>query len=179
MLRELHDYWVDEVQPRHSSILREVALWSSLATGLVAAVAFSFLVVVEERVIQLTLGLLAYKAIVIGFSMTAATFAVSMGDPGLKKELATTETEGGRSAYSDLVFPFTWTALLHTAGALYILTLLACLSLSIPGGAVPTWLKAVAAFLCASLTAYGFTQFVSAIIAVSQAARVLIDRLQN
>jgi hypothetical protein len=179
MIKPLYQYVRDEGLPRWRGII------VSPETG------FSVLVCVlffrwgwqwfasSPKVGDVTTGLIAYAAIALGFCVAGLTISLTLPDRDFASQLAFCKKEGEpTNAYSDLLFVFSWTAIVHW----FALVSLFCILLFIesssplipPGSAIP---RIAAISLVSGICVYCLCQFLITLITLSQVGRTYILHL--
>jgi hypothetical protein len=113
MLDPIYLYLKDESKPR----------WKGIVFGTEAI--FSWIVLIAfvrwgdnffqtaPKVGDLTTGLIAYSAIALGFCVAGLTISLTIPDRNFALLMAKRATPGKKNAYSDLLFVFSWTAIVH------------------------------------------------------------------
>lgn len=188
MLRTLRSYLAREVLPRRRSIARSSQLWIAIVAGAASWLWGDKLGVAHTSISDVTTAVLAYAALAFGFCLAGLTIALTLPDERFARSLATvrhpkdpTLADGRpRSAYSDLIFVFSWTASAHWAVIVWAIGVLAAC-----GGhlqLMPTHAnvgdKAAAAGL-AFLLSYALMQFMVTVITLSQVGNRYIDSLRR
>jgi hypothetical protein len=180
MIRAGSDYLYREVAPRWRSIVKSAHFWVGL-TGAVVVGRYGEAVLAKgPRVGDSVMIILTYAAIALGFCIAGLTVALSV-ERGLGLVMATSQLpRSTRSAYSDLVFVFSWTAVVHW------MAIVAGISLLIAnrdqsfvldyGASIP---RRVIAGSAAFLSVYGICQFLVTLITLSQVAEVYIGKLRE
>jgi hypothetical protein len=120
MFRTLWRYVSREAWPRRVEILTGGELWFSAAAGIIVGLFAPHFASDTKLGDALTI-VLAYAAIAFGFSVAGLTVALTLPDAEFVRDLATREPEGAKlrslprkpNAYSDLLFVYSWTAILH------------------------------------------------------------------
>src|SRR5581483_7968456 len=180
MFAGLKDYWSKQIRPRQKELAREGVVWLAASSGLLVGLTLAFLKPFQDRVINILLGFLTYDAIVLGFCLTASIFALSIPDVALKTKMATTiDPKDGRDPYTDLVFMFTWASLMQLISAMLTLGLLGALGFASNVeflNSACVW--ATLGGLYTAVVVYGATQFLAALVTVSQVGEVIIADLR-
>ncbi len=178
MLKPLGHYLRHEVRPRWRKI---VLTWESLAASVVVIVLLGFggrLFALYPKISDLTTGVIAYASIALGFCIAGLTISLTFPEPQFTIGLAA--PSGRTSPYSDLLFVFSWTAVVHWCAVLvmFLVILLTDGSGSLlPMGYSTTRVSAVA--LIAGLCVYCLFQFLITLITLSQVGSVYIKFLAD
>jgi len=180
MLRPLKQYLLDEGVPRWRSIILTPETFIAI---LVSAV---FLLYGDQwfdkpKIGDLTTGLIAYASIALGFCVAGLTISLTLPDRDFASKLATLKRPGeSTNSYSDLLFVFSWTAVVHWAAVLLLFVVI-LLSESnttlLPAGHSRTraWIVALIAGWCT----YCLCQFLITLITLSQVGAVYIKHLAD
>lgn len=170
MFTYIRKYTTEEIGPR----VRDIVLHSNAVVAISAAAAVYFLApsTAIGQISRHALGeaLLTYSSIALGFSLTGITLVLALPDTSFVKLLtASTNKHTKKCAYSDLVFVYSWTAVIHWA-----LVVAACVvtlssddktKLYATGNGTPEQV-ALAAFC--GLAIYAISQFLVTIITLSR-----------
>ncbi len=188
MFKAAGQYCRDEVAPRWTVIATGIHIWVALLIGAVVgwkgeAVFGSGSTMVEAVTIALTYAAIAFGFCIAGLTMALTLdrdFALDIAKLDEKRKAEGKLPEGSKGAYSDLIFVFSWTAVVH-----WMTIVASVLGLILSGGehqilsfgspAPRRLLVGATAFLCA----YGLFQFLITLITLSQVADVYIDRVRS
>ncbi len=178
MLKPLGQYIRDEAAPRWRNIF---LTWESAITVSVIIVFWIFgnsMFCKFPKVSDIVTGGIAYAAIALGFCIAGLTISLTLPEPHFIHKLAASGKM--TNAYSDLLFVFSWTAILHWC-AVVVMFLIALLSdgstsLLPPGSSV---MRTCIVSFTAGLFAYCLCQFLITIITSSQVGRVYIKFLAD
>ncbi len=181
MFKTLWHYIRDECTPR----LHDIAFTSEAVVSLLVSVFFAVygyrLFSQAPKVNDVTTGLIAYAAIVLGFCVSGLTVSLTLPDREFATVLATTtlrSKSSQRNAYSDLLFVFSWTALVHWTAVLFlfVVILLAEGGQSLlPSGS--TAARTMIVSVIAGLYSYCFFQFLITLITLSQIGNRYVQHL--
>jgi hypothetical protein len=178
MLRPLAQYVRDEAKPRWRRVVFSPETYISAIVvaflGRFGARLFSEF----PKVSDITTGLIAYASIALGFCVAGLTISLTLPEPKFTLQLAHREEGQVTSAYSDLLFVFSWTAIAHwvTIVALFAVVLFA-------DGAKALLPQDHSAFRAAAIAAIGglcaycFSYFLITLITLSQVGNIYIKFL--
>jgi hypothetical protein len=180
MLKPLGRYLKDEGFPRWRDICFNWETFLSLA------VLVGFLFVGNKffaeypKIGDLTTGLIAYCAIALGFCVAGLTISLTIPDRSFAVWMARHTSNGRKSSYSDLLFVFSWTAVVHWVSLLCLfgVVLFADSSKALmvrPHGSVRLWIAAIITSICF----YCLCQFLITLITLSQVGAVYLGFLAN
>jgi hypothetical protein len=177
MLKPLGQYLKAEAAPRWQAIFFTWETLFSLAIVGVFVKCGDRLFETYPKVSDITTGVIAYASIALGFCVAGLTISLTLPEPKFTLRLA---THGGQktSAYSDLLFVFSWTAFAHWIAVLTLFAFVLFVDGSAPllpkGHSVSrTWVVA----LTAGLVSYCLCQFLITLITLSQVGSVYIKFL--
>jgi hypothetical protein len=179
MIKPIFQYLRDEGAPRWSNIVIAPETFISVLTGY-AFMHFGWKwFSTSPKVADLTTGMIAYAAIALGFCVAGLTISLTLPDHDFASQLACRKEPDERTnAYSDLLFVFSWTAIVHW-GAL--VSLFAVLLFNEGSSAlVPTgcsFLRKSSISAVAAICTYCLCQFLITLITLSQVGRVYIQHL--
>lgn len=175
MLRALRQYVAEETAPRWKAIILS---WETLISVAVLVCFITYgdrLFRTYPKISDVTTGLIAYASIALGFCVAGLTIALTLPEPRFTLRLAAPTTGRRTSAYSDLLFVFSWTAITHWFAVLMLFGVV----LFSDGGAVllpaghstaRKWIVALMAFLCI----YCLCQFLITLITLSQVGNLYV-----
>lgn len=169
---------------------------ASLAFGVALAYFGSGWPIASARLGDVVVAVLSYAAIAFGFSLAGLTLAITLPDIAFVTYLArrTTgtprtrewEAPGSRSNYANLLFVFSWTAVVHWLAIMVAFGLLAArgfdagflltkagMPAASPAGSVARGFSG----LLAGLTLYAVLQFGATVVTLTQVGRVYIAHL--
>jgi hypothetical protein len=181
MIRAARQYLLDEVFPRWRSILKSEHLWLAFVLGGIAAWRGEAVFAAGPRVPDAVTALLTYGAIALGFCIAGLTVALTLPDREFARKLATEECgRPPRDAYSDLLFVFSWTAIVHWVVIVALVIGLAFArdynSVLCPGASIA---RRFSVGIVVGLSTYGFFQFLVTLITISQVGRTYIHSLRQ
>ena len=179
MIKPIFQYLRDEGAPRCRSIVVAPETILSVLTG------WSFMhyggkwFSSSPKVGDLTTGMIAYAAIALGFCVAGLTISLTLPDHDFASQLACRKEPAERTnAYSDLLFVFSWTAIVHWAALVSLFALLLFNEGSsglIPPGS--SFLRKLSISAIATICTYCLCQFLITLITLSQVGRVYIQHL--
>lgn len=173
MLKSLCRYVVEEVKPRTYDFFG-----TDLCLAVTVGCIFGFwgnciLPVNVTKNSEVSTALLTYAALALGFSLAGLTLVLTIPSKALLKAMADDPPPGVKhTAYSDLVFIFSWTALIHwiiVMGSLFLLLL---------AGTQPLWIHSpsvkfrILAGCISAVSAYGLFQFLIVLLSLYHLAQV-------
>lgn len=173
MFRAVGRYLLEEAKPRALRIMKGTELWFGIVIGAVVVWRGDHTVLQTMKVGDLSGIYLTYASIALGFSLTGLTLVLTLPDREFVAKLSALKLSDGTNYYTDLLFVFSWTAILHWVGIIGVLVLLAILGVGeivLPLGA-PLWQRIVVGTVIA-VGIYAFGQFLLTIITLSQVGRV-------
>ncbi len=180
MIKPGRQYLRDEVAPRAGSIIGSLHFWIGLVSGVAVGWRGEVLLAKGPQVGDTVMIILTYAAIALGFCIAGLTVALSL-ERGFGQAMATSQLPGSsKNAYSDLVFVFSWTAVVHWFGIVAAIALLIVnrdQSYVLGYGASP--LRRTASGVAVFLSVYGVCQFLVTLITLSQVADVYITKLRR
>lgn len=115
MIKAVGWYAWNEFMPRLGSILHwSSALWVAAAVGVLLGYWGGFLIPATTKVGGIAMALLTYAAIALGFTLAGLTLVLTLPNDDFVNLLwETTPNKKKNNSYSDLIFIFSWTALIH------------------------------------------------------------------
>lgn len=179
MLKAVGQYVWDEARPRAWRIIFSAHVAIALVLGGTVYKWGQASGLPRLKIAEVSSSLLTYGAVVLGFSLAGLTIALTLPDRAFAKSLATSNATR-QNAYSDLLFVFSWTALVHW----FILVIaLGCIVIlgsdhEILAADATRWQRALVGGLSATLF-YGVCQFLVTLITLSQVGQVYIDSLRS
>ena len=183
MLDAIWQYAKEEAIPRRWRILINGHLFLAMVVGVVIYTSAEGTTFSKLRVGELTGALLTYGAIALGFSLAGLTIALTLPDKEFAKVLALKvlpKLPSNQNAYSDLLFVFSWTGILHWI----VIVLALCFSFLVgqehqivPDGAGRLRRSLVAVF--ATIVIYSVCQFLVTLITLSQVGQSYIEDLRR
>jgi len=178
MLRPLSQYFRDEASPRWRKIV------FSPETYLISVVIACFatfgghLFAESPKISDMTTGLIAYASIALGFCVAGLTISLTLPEPRFTLKLARRKDGEPTSAYSDLLFVFSWTAIAHW----FALIILFAVVLFADGAKTllppdHSTLRTAVVACVGGLCAYCFCYFLITLITLSQVGNLYIKDL--
>jgi hypothetical protein len=189
LISALLDFWRSEVFPRlrRTFISTEVAIAATLATIFAALGADAGVAAANTG--DIVLILLAYAGIAFGFSVAGLTLVLTAPDRAFASELAWSDPgrEAGiasappkQSSYANLLFIFSWTAIMHwlvVVGALALLLALGKDSRFLADASSAR--HRVGVGVLAFFTVYAVELFLITVITLTQVGEAYIGRLHR
>lgn len=181
MLRPSWRYCKEEVWPRRRRIVFASGFVIAFAIGIACGLYGEKVLPNKTKVLDIGMALLTYAAIAQGFCLAGLTLLLTLPNDKLLSLLANHyDVPDGPDAYSDLLFVFSWTAVIH-----WLLLLVSVVLLIIAGSQQDVWPDApsiryriIGGFVCA-FSLYNLFQFLITLITISQVGRLSITLRQN
>ncbi len=187
MFRTLGRYVRREAWPRSGEILRGGEFWVAVVAGAIVGLIAPHLASDTKLGDALTI-VLAYAAIAFGFSVAGLTVALTLPDAEFVQELATMKPKGAKlrslkrepNAYGDLLFVYSWTAILHwlVIMAAFLLVVIFGFDHRL-GGTGISFATRLADGLLVFLLVYAAVQFLITVITLSQVGHHYIEKLKK
>jgi hypothetical protein len=179
MIGAIFEYLWDEARPRFLVIIRSSDFILSILLAAAMGIWGEKLGLADARIVDVTTALLTYSAIAFGFCLSGLTLALVLPDAEFARHLAGSHiAQDAPSAYSNLMFIFSWAALIHW------LDIVAAISIFAYSGSEQKVLPLHASYahhvaigFLAFLTIYAMCRFLVALITLSQVGRLYIARL--
>jgi hypothetical protein len=179
MIRPLYQYLHDEGFPRWRAIIVSPETgFSVLAYMLFFRWGWRWFAS-SPKIGDVTTGLIAYAAIALGFCVAGLTISLTLPDHDFASRLACCKEEGDRTnAYSDLLFVFSWTAIVHwfaLVSLFFVLLFAESSSPLIPPGSSITRIASISSV--SAICVYCLCQFLITLITLSQVGRIYVQHL--
>lgn len=176
MREAVQDFWKNEFWPRKRRIFISAHSGIALAFGVGVAVWGHRFSAKEITTTDLSLALITYAAIALGFSLSGLTLALTLPNQKFARRLVESRVDSGSlNSYSTLIFVFAWTAIVH-----WLLVVASMCTLILDGGRKPIldlttngW-KCSAFGLVAALCTYCLLQFLITLITLTQIGRAYL-----
>jgi hypothetical protein len=181
MIRAFRHYARDEVVPRIGTIIFSTEFFVASALGILAAKWGGSANLADVKVGDVVAALLTYSAIAFGFCLSGLTVALTLPNDSFVRYLAKSKPNAKKfDAYSDLMFVFSWTALIHWIDvvALVVVLIVAGSDRKVLPPTASLTQKIVVGALTFFIT-YGIFQFMLTLITLSQVGRVYVNQLNN
>jgi hypothetical protein len=184
MIGAIRQYAKDEVWPRRRRILLQPQIVGAVALGVLTSQFGAAWPFAELKMGDMTMMLLTYSAIALGFCITGMALVLTLPNEGFVSLLMHHRLgRHSESSYSDLLFVFSWTAVVHWSTV--VLSIIAvCIRrpdrvvLMVSDGV--GW--RVLAGCIVALSCYALIQFLLTVITLSEIGRLYIrefPRRQN
>ena len=176
-MRALLWYLRTQVWPRRAQIALQGQTALALLAGALVAVAGDDLALDDLDTDKFVTAVFAYAALALGACLTGLTVALTLPDRSFAEHLVAQEKEDDArtTAYGDLVFVFSWTALAHwVVIAAALVTIAVVGDQDLPTLAGDCSIAAALVVLLVTLLVYAMVQFGVTIITLSQVATVYI-----
>ena len=178
MTPPLSQYIKYEIWPRRRLLCRPAHLTFLLLVGATVAWLGPAWFNAHSSVGDLTLGLISYTSFSLGFCLAGLVVALTLPDRDFVDFLIACPSHAShdKNAYSDLLFVFSWTAVVHwiTVIVLFLVMLFADeRSPLVP--AVHSWWRVGTVTAVAMLCLYCFMQFLLTLLTLSQIGELYVD----
>jgi hypothetical protein len=187
MLKTLGAYISREAWPRKGEICSGGEFWFAAAAGALTGW-FAPHLASDTSLGDALAIVLAYAAIAFGFSVAGLTVALTLPDGEFVRELATLEPTGDKlrglkrrpNAYGDLLFVYSWTAILHwlVIALSFALVIAFGFDHRLGGRRIGEPTRAIDGLLVFLLT-YAAIQFLYTVITLSQVGHHYIAKLRR
>jgi hypothetical protein len=180
MIRSFFQYCRDEIRPRWWPILASPDTVLAVVGGLALSRMDSTTAVARLPMDQVATTALTYSTIAFGFSLAGLTIALTLPDAGFVRSLATTRGRQGKNSFSNLLFVFSWTALVHWVLVVASIGLLAGYGRDVvllPASGSRGARTCVGMF--GGVVVYGLCQFVVTVLTLSQVGSLYIENLSK
>jgi hypothetical protein len=176
MIGAIRQYAREEALPRRARILGQPQVVGAIVLGLLTSMYGAKWPLAGLKMSETTTMLLTYAAVAFGFCVAGMALVLTLPNESfvsllMKHKLGRNE----QSSYSDLLFVFSWTAIIH-----WTTVVLSIVAVCIRGGdrtVLNTWdglgWKVMIGSL-AGLSLYALTQFLMTVITLSQVGRLYI-----
>lgn len=174
MIRAISHYVRDEAAPRIRKIIFSTEFFVAIALGILAAKWGDSANLADVKIGDVVATLLTYSAIAFGFCLSGLTVALTLPNDTFVRYLAKLKPNAKTfDAYSDLMFVFSWTALIHWIDvvALVVVLILAGANQKVLPPTASSTQKTVVGALTFFIT-YGIFQFMLTLITLAQVGRV-------
>jgi hypothetical protein len=177
VIKALVWYGWREMVPRLGSIIFSGGMFISVAVGLLAGVWGTQAIPATTTVGALSIAFLTYAAIALGFSLAGLTLALTLPNNDFVRLLCSKRApKKEHDSYSDLLFVFSWTAIVH-----WLLVVVSVMLVLLVNPAQPAFQvehHRLKAGLVSGLSVYCLLQFLITLITLSQVGTVYINHLQ-
>lgn len=171
-------YGRDEAWPRVTAIIKGAELWLAVAAGVGMALR-GHVFLSRTRTSDLSSVVLSYAAIALGFCLAGMTLVLTFPSREFGEKLANSKLKrNGTTAYSDLLFVFSWTAVVH-----WLLLVVFVVATLLQGGdavvlpEAPTNFRRVIVGISTFLGVYAVESFLIILLTLSQVGRVYLKEL--
>jgi len=197
VIQAIRLYIRDEVLPRWREVVFGSELWLAVAIALACGLWGNRLALAHAKVGDITSAVLTYAAIAFGFCLSGLSLVLALPDREFATRLAKSRPPGSKAShYSELVFVFSWTAIIHwldVAGAIALFILCGSDERIFPAcdhasakelfGLIHReclWPdRRLIVFAATFVTVYAVFQFLITLITLAQVGRVYIDTLRT
>lgn len=198
MFHVLRSYLKREVWQRRLDLLSGFHPWFAIAAGIVSAWVGDETALGRTELRDVVPVLLAYAAIGFGFSLAGLTIAITIPDAGFTSVLATSEPPSpdapgltkrqrrrrrrlvrrGANAYLDLLFVFSWTAVVHWVTLIWSVGLVVAYGLDHPFLPAGSCVARAAAGVLVALVVYSVMQFLTTVLTLDALGSTYVARLR-
>jgi hypothetical protein len=181
MFGALGQYLWDEARPRFFKIISSSDFITALLLGGAMGLWGHRLGLANAKIVDVTTALLTYSAIAFGFCLSGLTLALVLPDMDFARRLAQSRVDSDApSAYANLMFVFSWAALIHWLDLVAAIIMFAyCGSDLKVLPLVASHIHHVAIGFFTFLTIYAICRFLTALITLSQVGRLYVARLAS
>lgn len=181
MIGALFQYLWDEMRPRFFKIVSSADFILAGLLGVAMSLWGHRLGLANAKIIDVTTALLTYAAIAFGFCLSGLTLALVLPDLDFARLLAKSHVEAtAPSSYSNLMFVFSWAALIHWVDLVAAVTLFAyCGSDAKVLPINASHIHHIGIGIFTFLSIYAICRFLVALITLSQIGRVYVARLAS
>lgn len=178
MINSLSVYLWREVLPRKKGIVVSGDFFLALIGGIASGYWGASFVPSTTTVGSLAIALLTYAAIALGFTLAGLTLVLTLPNESFVKLLCfSIPPKRNHDSYSDLLFIFSWTAVLHWLILLVSIGMLLFVNPQEP--AFPFERHRVVSGLATGLTVYGLLQFLVTLITLAHVGATYIKHLRK
>lgn len=181
MIKACQKYISREVLPRWKSILIASDFWIAVIIGIVVGSYGDHISLGSSKIAGGAVAILTYAAIALGFCLAGLTLTLTLPNADFVKRLAATKLPNSKTnSYSNLIFVFSWTAILHWL--IVVISVLALVFFDadaqlLLNSATTLWrIITGSIFFCVS---YALFQFLITLITLSQVGSVYIKHLER
>lgn len=181
MIKASHSYITREVFPRWKTILIASDFWIAVIIGISVGLWGDCISLGSSKIASGAVAILTYAAIALGFCLAGLTLTLTLPNSDFVKKLATTTPPKSKTnSYSNLLFVFSWTAILH-----WILVVISVLALVFFDSDAQLLLNSATAVrrIIVGLTffyiSYGLFHFLITLITLSQVGSVYIKIIEK
>jgi len=197
VIRAIWGYLRDEVLPRWQAVIFGSELWLAIVIGITCGIWGDDLALAHAKVGDITSAVLTYAAIAFGFCLSGLSLVLALPDREFATRLARSSPTGSRAShYSELIFVFSWTAIIHwldVAGSIALFVFCGSEERVFPPCDYARskvnlldfvhrewfWIdRRLVVFAATFLTVYAVFQFLITLITLAQVGRVYIDSLK-
>lgn len=181
MIKALGHYVTDEAVPRVREIILSTDFVVAVALGCFAAFFGDSVNLADAKIGDIVGALLTYAAIAFGFCLSGLTVALTLPNDDFVKFLAKSKPKTKKfDAYSDLMFVFSWTALVHWIDVVALIVVLIVAGSDhkiLPIDSSP--IRRTVVGLLTFVITYGIFQFMLTLITLAQVGRIYVKRLND
>jgi hypothetical protein len=176
MIKSLYQYVSEEVLTRARDIVFGADFWGAALIGFVLGRWGSTIIPESTSVSSIGVALLTYSAIALGFCLAGLTLVLTLPNEGFMRRLGTSRPPKKKhDAYSDLLFIFSWTAIVH-----WIILVVSLALLVLAGSQASAFQPGrhrLSSGLVAGVSCYGLFEFLLTLITLSQLGKSHIRSL--
>jgi hypothetical protein len=168
-----------EILTRLSSILNwSSALWVAVITATLLGRCGAYLIPETTKVGAIAAALLTYSAIALGFSLAGLTLVLTIPSTNFVNLLCDTKLEKKKhNAYADLIFVFSWTAVIHWI--VVFVSIVLVLFVNPDQRAFQLEKHRLKSGLVSGLSIYALFQFLVTLITLAQVGATYVSHLQR
>jgi hypothetical protein len=178
MIGDIYSYSRKVVRPQVKSIVSSSEFWIAMIIGVIAGLCGGRIIPTTTTTSNVAMAFLTYASIALGFALAGLTLTLTLPNEGFVKLLATTRSEPGRpDTYTNLLFIFSWTAIIHWI--LVIVTVILVLFVKPDQPAFEIDHHQIQSGIVAAFSAYCLFQFLLTLITLAHVGSVYTNHIQG
>lgn len=178
MIKDVGSYSRKIVRPQVKSIFSSSEFWIALFIGVAAALVGGKVVPTTTTTSNVAMAFLTYASIALGFALAGLTLTLTLPNEEFVKLLTTTSSKPGRpDSYTNLLFIFSWTAIIHWI--LVIVTVILVLFVKPDQPAFEIDHHQIQTGIVAAFSAYCLFQFLLTLITLAHVGSVYTNHMQG
>lgn len=177
MIGDVYSYSRKVVRPQLKSIVSSSEFWIAIVIGVIAGLCGGRTIPTTTTTSNVAVAFLTYASIALGFSLAGLTLTLTLPNDGFVRLLATTTSEHRTTdSYTNLLFVFSWTAVIHWVLVVVMVVLVLFVKPDQPAFEDSHQLQTG---LVSGLSAYCLFQFLLTLIALAQVGGVYTGHIQK
>lgn len=178
MIRDIRSYSWKVVRPQAKSIVSSSEFWIAIIIGVVAGLLGGRIIPTTTTTSNVAMAFLTYASIALGFSLAGLTLTLTLPNDNFVRLLATTTSEHRKTdSYTNLLFIFSWTAIIHWI--LVIVTVILVLFVKPDQPAFEIDHHQIQSGIVAAVSAYCLFQFLLTLITLAHVGSVYTNHIQG